>query len=132
MSYERRIAKLEQRVDLNACPLCGADVRVRPEWQQLAQEHLDDYLAHCISRSQAAAYLSEDVPELARALGVFVKPVGEHFCAGCGADRRSESELACAALARYLPHVGGNEAAARALLREDAPELYAALESATA
>lgn len=122
MNHKGRIAKLERAIDPNACPVCGADIRPQPELRPTAEERLTAYLAAGANREEAEAYLSEDGPSFARALGVFRKPVGRHFCVGCGADRRSAVELARSIIARYLPFVGGHDDAALALLREDWPE----------
>lgn len=126
MNVDSRLRRIENKLGSDACMACGADVRVRPALKPEAEETLARYRTAGASAVEAQRMLSEDSPLLARALGVYTKPGGGHFCVHCGSDRRGAAELASDAFARYRPHVESDEAVL-ALLKEDAPDWASAL-----
>ena len=119
MTIKNRLAKLENQIDFSTCPQCNADIGVHPEYIEAAKASLADYCEH-VSEAEAARILSEDFPAFTRALGIFVKPEGEHFCSFCGTDQRSDLEHVQHAVTAYTRHCSPEKA--KALLREDLGE----------
>ena len=65
-----------------------------PEHAPIAQKRLEGYCIF-VTEEKAKRYLCEDAPILARALGFYEKPIGEHRCSYCGENLRTlDDEIA--------------------------------------
>ncbi len=138
MSYERRIAKLEERLDTGECHACGNPYWPLAEARALFDEIYADQIGRGFTAEAARRIAIKAAPDIALRLGFITRvPDNPNRCRVCARDlrppdTRTIQEVAKEVLAMLTAAAQGDtpeqrEARARWLLAQSFPELAAAL-----